>query len=406
MVPRKEFLETFAAAAFIHRKFPHIRRIADLAAGHGLLSWFLLALDPSRTAICVDRRMPPSADVIAAAMVQRFPELKERWSYVQGDLSSLVCHSSTLLVSVHACGTLSDLLVDMAISSGSSLAIVPCCHTVQVEKGYRPHVLSGMDAEDVVALVASQKNETTTIGDIVDGVRCRALERAGYEIEEVMIPEVFTKRNRLLLGVAAGAGMGTGMDDCNLNRGGEQHYTSTSTSTSRVVTKKQTMFFEREKESETKNHMDLVIPIGDDPESIAYCHSIGGRAQATARMLQQIPKHFSPTLNLSIWLVPSDDENALPLNVQSLQTLATRCSDTYVKEAIGVKEESVQCIVQPLGDVSTHSETGRRSQTFKVEYKAPEGSDISSAAISRDTAKGIHHLFRERIVAELGHAIR
>ena len=55
VVPRKEFLETYAAATFIHAKFPHVRRCADLAAGHGLLSWFLLAFDHGRTAIAVGR---------------------------------------------------------------------------------------------------------------------------------------------------------------------------------------------------------------------------------------------------------------------------------------------------------------------------------------------------------------
>ena len=78
VVCRKEFLETYAAATLIHARFPHIRRVADLAAGHGLLAWFLLALDLHddeseddaaglrlpRTAVCVDRRMPASADAI------------------------------------------------------------------------------------------------------------------------------------------------------------------------------------------------------------------------------------------------------------------------------------------------------------------------------------------------------
>ena len=101
VVCRKELLETYVAATFIHAKFPHMKRMADLAAGHGLLSWFLLALDHfdsgntthdnssnatiitnerprPRTVVCVDRRMPPSADIIASAMIKRFPQLEPR----------------------------------------------------------------------------------------------------------------------------------------------------------------------------------------------------------------------------------------------------------------------------------------------------------------------------------------
>ena len=46
VVPRKEFFETYASARFIQDSFPNsVYRIADLAAGHGLLSWMLLAMD-------------------------------------------------------------------------------------------------------------------------------------------------------------------------------------------------------------------------------------------------------------------------------------------------------------------------------------------------------------------------
>ena len=46
VVPRKEFFETYAAAKYIHQCFPKgVYRVADLAAGHGLLSWMLLAMD-------------------------------------------------------------------------------------------------------------------------------------------------------------------------------------------------------------------------------------------------------------------------------------------------------------------------------------------------------------------------
>ena len=153
VVPRKELFETWAAALLIQKAFPSTRRIADLAAGHGLLSWCLLLLDDEargagagagnvgggaeassaelRSAICVDRRMPGSADVIANAILGEFEhgpagptQLSERWSFVEGDLATVEPHASCLLTSVHACGTLSDYLVEMAISGNASLALV------------------------------------------------------------------------------------------------------------------------------------------------------------------------------------------------------------------------------------------------------------------------------------------
>ena len=36
----------------------------------------------------------------------------------------------TLLVSVHACGSLTDYVLDLAIEGRSPVAVVPCCHRV------------------------------------------------------------------------------------------------------------------------------------------------------------------------------------------------------------------------------------------------------------------------------------
>ena len=69
--------------------------------------------------------------MIAAAILAGFDTglagatpLLERWGFVEGDLTAVEPHASCLLTSVHACGTLSDYLVEMAIDGGASLALV------------------------------------------------------------------------------------------------------------------------------------------------------------------------------------------------------------------------------------------------------------------------------------------
>jgi hypothetical protein len=113
-VSKKELFENWACAVRIHQVFAH-RRIADIAggvrrvvvesffllivlfifglAGHGLLGWSLLLLDLNSgkakqplTVVCIDQRMPESADEISRVMSVRWPELGPRFQYIEGSV--------------------------------------------------------------------------------------------------------------------------------------------------------------------------------------------------------------------------------------------------------------------------------------------------------------------------------
>jgi len=79
VLPRKELYEAWAVATRVDDAFPGYTRVADLAAGHGLLAWLLLLLawerGSPRTAVCVDVRMPASHETLSAALVARWPRL-------------------------------------------------------------------------------------------------------------------------------------------------------------------------------------------------------------------------------------------------------------------------------------------------------------------------------------------
>jgi hypothetical protein len=402
VVCRKELLETYAAATYMHAKFRNVTRMADLAAGHGLLSWFLLAFDEyderiytcickhnnesdvnatnelsqrrRRTVVCVDRRMPSSATVIAAAMTERFPALKSRWSYIQSDLSDVIPHPSCLLTSVHACGTLSDFIIHMAMDTGAPLAIVPCCHTVKERMGYQPHILSGKDAKDVVVLVEERKNSATNkhdaVADVVDEVRCRTLRNAGYAVEEVLLPEAFTARNRVILGERPRAGDGELHDRSGQRQALPKIMPLTMPPLLRTNS----------------------IPLADDAISIAQCHAISGKA-VTKTTQAAPPRHFS--MRVSIWLESDDDSsssNCVVVTVEMLQTLATQICGEHEKEEI-------QCTVEPFGEVNVHATTGRSSQLYSFKYTKQEGG-VTGA--SRVAAKRIHGTIRESIATQFG----
>mmetsp|Transcript_82502 Transcript_82502/g.123812 ORF Transcript_82502/g.123812 Transcript_82502/m.123812 type:complete len:489 (+) Transcript_82502:145-1611(+) len=393
VVPRKELLETFAAATYIDAKFPQIRRVADVAAGHGLLSWFLLALDPTRSAICIDRRMPPSADIIANSMLELYPNLESKWCYVEADLASIESHPSTLIASVHACGGLSDKLIEMAIDGKAPIAVVPCCHSVKEKKGYQPHPLTKMKAEEVESLVERilLEDQDASLGDIVDQVRCTTLETAGYDVEEAKLPELFTKRNRLILGQ-----MG-----------------STST---RELLPKEPHFNKRPAViSPGKQMPSITLPLADDKMSRAACKAASGRRQASARLVATIPRHFSPTYDVSVWL--PDNETLSPARLHALQVLGNDCCDYVQGEfekmdpstTTTIDDDPVRCTVSILREPHFDTVTGNVSQTYQMRYanKASLGETGGTPQpLSKKLTKAIQKELQRRLPLELGLTVR
>mmetsp|Transcript_32907 Transcript_32907/g.68583 ORF Transcript_32907/g.68583 Transcript_32907/m.68583 type:complete len:526 (-) Transcript_32907:1926-3503(-) len=406
VVSRKEFLETFAAAALILDCYyvtsnnktnqelqPPPRRIADLAAGHGLLAWFLLVMASSSSSstmsspisvICVDRCIPPAAEIIATAMMQQFPHLQKHYTYVQGDLRQVQAHSSCLLVSVHACGSLTDHIVEMALATQSSMAVVPCCHSVK-RGNYQPHVLSPISYEQVVELVEQRKTEMVSnkheaVANVVDEVRCQTLSQAHYRVETRQLPASFTGRNRLLLA-----------------------WPICAVVASRPLSlPSQHPFFEQtlpQSPQQTTSHgpLDIVIPLADNPESVAHCRSLSAKERGTQRLVHQIPKHFSLTLAMSLWL---DASTSSGLTREALQVLVDSCCC----QTQGPDDLTLECAIRAHGDPVLQASTGRASQLYKFQYTRQDRQNMSGAP--RSAAKRIHQTLRQEIATRYGDVIR
>ncbi|HZI79380.1 MAG TPA: methyltransferase [Vicinamibacterales bacterium] len=179
-LPRKEFFEAWEMARRVRRRFRG-GRVVDLAGGHGLLAHALLILDDSSpAALVVDRALPPSAARLHASLVAAWPRLRDRVAYAAVDLESAVLERGDLIVSCHACGRLTDQVLDLTVRARARVAVLPCCH----DERDAPAMLDGwMDA--ALAL---------------DVERAQRLARADYEVWTHVIPSDITPKNRLLLG--------------------------------------------------------------------------------------------------------------------------------------------------------------------------------------------------------------
>ena len=127
-LPRKELYEAWETARRVRRVFRG-GRIVDLAGGHGLVAHILLLLDDtSPGALVADTTIPPSAAVLHAAMTESWPRLAGRLEFTATSLDEVAIESSDLIVSVHACGALTDVVLGRAIAARARVAVLPCCH--------------------------------------------------------------------------------------------------------------------------------------------------------------------------------------------------------------------------------------------------------------------------------------
>lgn len=180
-LPRKELYEAWETARRVRRLFRG-GRIVDLGAGHGLLAQLLLILDDtSPQALAVDKAVPPSAATLHDALVAEWPRLEGRVAFVRSALDAVEILPGDVVVSIHACGRLTDLVLQRAIEARARVAVLPCCHdAVRCDAGG----LAGWMDEALA----------------IDTVRARRLAGEGYRIWTQTIPAAITPKNRLLIG--------------------------------------------------------------------------------------------------------------------------------------------------------------------------------------------------------------
>jgi len=187
-LPAKELFESWEFARRVRRKFRG-GRVIDLAGGHGLLAHILLLLDDSSPeALVLDRRIPTNAALLSRAVTEAWPRLDGRVHFVDTSFESFELLPSDLVVSVHACGPLTDTVLDLALAARARVAVLPCCHDLK--------------------LSATGGLEGWVDGPLaVDVTRAARLRQAGYKVTTRLIPEEITPKNRLLMGEPADGGL-------------------------------------------------------------------------------------------------------------------------------------------------------------------------------------------------------
>jgi hypothetical protein len=180
-LPRKELYETWEVAKRVRRRYRG-GRVLDLACGHGLLAHIMLILDDSsEMAIAVDKNIPLNAEILSNTLISAWPRLQNRIIYKNISIQEVDIQPDDIVVSAHACGTLTDLIIAKATDKLARIAVLPCCHDLRQSPTF------GLEGWMDKTLA-------------VDTVRAVELRAKGYKIITQNIPDEITPKNRLLMG--------------------------------------------------------------------------------------------------------------------------------------------------------------------------------------------------------------
>jgi hypothetical protein len=114
-------------------------------------------------------------------LIAEWPRLTGRVRYLAEDLRTVRLAPSDVVVSSHACGTLTDDVLNAAAEASARVAVLPCCHDLaECHSGPLVGWLDGALAVDVMRAVS--------------------LAAHGYHVRTQTIPSGITPKNRLLIG--------------------------------------------------------------------------------------------------------------------------------------------------------------------------------------------------------------
>ena len=185
-LPIKEVTEAFEFFAVVRKYLRRTPVIVDLCSGHGLAGVLFAAFERrvEQVVLC-DRQQPVHHKHVWRACAKAAPWIEDKVRYVEGRLEDTRASltKGAAVIGVHACGTLTDTCIDIALDLGGPLAVMPCCRANA--KNTAPQGLRQALGEDVA----------------YDVERTYALERSGYRVRWRDIPATITPMNRVLIGM-------------------------------------------------------------------------------------------------------------------------------------------------------------------------------------------------------------
>jgi len=104
--------------------------MAEVCCGHGLIGTLYAMLEETVESVTLtDVTIPPSLRRVVKAATQLAPWTAEKMTIGERSIvdTGSILEKRTGVVSAHGCGALTDQAIDLALSVGGNVAVMPCC---------------------------------------------------------------------------------------------------------------------------------------------------------------------------------------------------------------------------------------------------------------------------------------
>ena len=96
----------------------------------------------------IDKTLPPSSAKLHAVLSQAWPRLSGRVTFVASALDEVEISEDDVVVSSHACGALTDRVLERAVAANARVAVLPCCHDLRSNDARGLYGLDGRTGRD------------------------------------------------------------------------------------------------------------------------------------------------------------------------------------------------------------------------------------------------------------------
>jgi hypothetical protein len=185
-IEKKELFEAYFFNYHVKNFFKKsFGTVHDMCSGSGINGFYLLSEKSCSRVEFYDIKQPRIFDSLKGYFTINNPAPNFNANLEDiTKIKEIVPSKDSIITAVHACGSLTDKVISIAINSRMPFAVVPCCH---------PSDDSTYLSSEIIASFPDPSQA-------IDAIRLYNAKSQGYEVALRTIPKEVTEKNRIIIG--------------------------------------------------------------------------------------------------------------------------------------------------------------------------------------------------------------